>query len=67
MWNVHRNISQSLPECDEMRNIFNKTVTAYLTYLGTVLPDIAQQTRVSKENNISSAQHFYDFIPTGSS
>ena len=29
-----------------MRNIFSKTVTAYLTYLGTVLPDIAQQTRV---------------------
>ena len=39
---------QTLPESEEMRKTFNKTIEAYLTYLGTVLPDIAQQTRVGR-------------------
>ena len=34
---------QCLPDSEEIRKTFNKTIEAYLTYMGTVLPDIAQQ------------------------
>ena len=36
-----------LPESDTFRSAFNKTVSAYLAYLGKLIPDIAQQTAVS--------------------
>ena len=39
---------QCLPDSEEIRKTFNKTIEAYLTYMGTVLPDIAQQTRVRR-------------------
>ena len=36
-----------LPESETFRSAFNKTVSAYLAYLGELIPDIAQQTAVS--------------------
>ena len=35
-----------LPESDTFRSAFNKTVSAYLAYLGKLIPDISQQTAV---------------------
>ena len=42
-----------------MRKTFNKTIEAYLTYLGTVLPDIAQQTRVGTSKDVFADVIFF--------
>ena len=38
--------TQRLPESDTFRSAFNKTVSAYLAYLGKLIPDISKQTEV---------------------
>ena len=38
--------TQRLPESDTFRSAFNKTVSAYLAYLGKLIPDISKQTAV---------------------
>ena len=54
-----------------MRKTFNKTIEAYLTYLGTVLPDIAQQTRVGTSKDVFADVYifhiFLRFLPSSAS